>query len=209
MSGKHDDQLNPAGSASAEPALARWARRKQQARQGVQETEPAAFTPAKQALPAAAPEPRIDARTGKPYDELTDADMPPIESLDADSDLSVFLAKNITPALRMAALSKVFHSTHYNQYCLCAEYADDYTKFTPLGDIVPHDLKATIVREAKQLRERMLELGRELSLEDAEAQVVAERKAGLPRSILPEPAAEQATATGPLTDQAGEATKLA
>lgn len=171
-----------------EHPLSRWARRKEQARRGIVESEPAVSMPLVEEAPAEPPAEaeRIDARTGKPYDELTDEDMPPIESLDTSSDLSVFMAKNISPWLRTAAFSKVFHSEHYNQYCLCAEYADDYTQFTPLGDVVPHDLKEAIVREAGRLRELMLERGREMSQEEAEAQIMAEREAGVPRSVLPE-----------------------
>lgn len=177
----------PGGGATDEHPLSRWARRKEQARRGISEPEPAPSAPPVEAAAGPSAEAvRIDARTGKPYDELTDEDMPPIESLDTNSDLSVFMAKNISPLLRTAAFSKVFHSTHYNQYCLCAEYAEDYNQFTPLGDIVPHDLKETIVREAGRLRELMLERGKELSQEEAEAQIMAEREAGLPRSVLPE-----------------------
>lgn len=177
------------GEATAgEPLLSRWARRKEQARRGIVEPEPTSpASPAEASSVESLTETvRIDARTGKPYDELTDEDMPPIESLDTNSDLSVFMAKNISPLLRTAAFSKVFRSAHYNQYCLCAEYAEDYTNFTPLGDIVPHELKATIVREAKRLRELMLERGKELSQEEAEARIRAEREAGLPRSSLPD-----------------------
>lgn len=174
---------------SDEGFLSRWSRRSALARQGIEESEPEAVVAVPEAAPAVASpeeEVRIDARTGKPYDELTDEDMPPLESLDATSDLSVFLAKNISPALRVQALSRVFHRSEYNQVCLCAEYADDYTQFTPLGDIVPHDLKSAIAREANALKERLLARGREISSEEAEARVLAEREAGLPQSVLTE-----------------------
>jgi hypothetical protein len=185
------DVLRSGPSASAtidsdEGFLSRWSRRSALARQGVVEPEPvvAVAPPSEEVVEPAAEAVRIDARTGKPYDELTDEDMPPLESLDASSDLSVFLAKNVSPLLRAKALSRVFHTPDYNQYCLCAEYADDYNQFTPLGDIVPHDLKAAIAREAKALRDRLLARGKEISEEEAEARVLAEREAGLPRSVL-------------------------
>ncbi|NLO78760.1 MAG: DUF3306 domain-containing protein [Xanthomonadaceae bacterium] len=170
--------------------LSRWSRRSLQARRGELESElePApAVEPVAEASPQQEePAVRIDPRTGKPYDELTDEDMPPIESLDANSDLSVFFAKNVSAALRMKALSKVFHSPAYNRYCLCAEYADDYTQFAPLGEVVPHDLKAAIAREARALRERLLARGKEITLEEAEARVRAEREAELPYITLTE-----------------------
>ena len=99
----------------------------------------------------AAPAERIDARTGKPIDELTDADMPPLESLGPDSDFSAFWSSKVSDALRQAALRKLFHAPQFNKICLCAEYSDDYTNFTPLGDVVPHDLKRALAREAQQL----------------------------------------------------------
>ncbi|HEX5513147.1 MAG TPA: DUF3306 domain-containing protein [Gammaproteobacteria bacterium] len=183
-----------AGSGGATPVavadegfLSRWSRRSALARQGHEEPEPlAAVEPVVVESVPPAEAVRIDARTGKPYDELTDEDMPPIESLDQSSDLSVFLAKNVSPLLRMKAFSRVFHTPEYNQYCLCAEYADDYTQFTPLGSIVPHDLKAAIAREAQTLRDRLLARGKEISLEDAEARVLAEREAGQPQVTLTE-----------------------
>jgi len=114
---------------------------------------------------------RMDPRTGKLFDELTDDDMPALSSLDTQSDLSVFLARNISPALRMQALTKVFQDPKYNVICTCAEYAEDYTNFTPLGDVVPHDLKASIAREAEKLRKRLLGRGEELTQEEAEARI--------------------------------------
>lgn len=183
-----ESKVKPDQLADDESFLSRWSRRSALSRQGLVEPEP--VPAAAVAVPAVSEEQgeavRIDARTGKPYDELTDEDMPPLESLDSSSDLSVFLAKNVSPMLRLKALSRVFHSPDYNKYCLCAEYADDYTNFTPMGEIVPHDLKAAIAREVKSLRDKLLARGKEISTEEAEARVLAEREAGLPRIALTE-----------------------
>lgn len=161
--------------------LSRWSRRKQAVRQGLSvEAEPefdeVPVTDEHEQVAEPDPEERIDPRTGKRFAELTDGDMPDITSLTGDSDLSVFMAKNITPALRMKALARVFHSAKYNKICLCAEYAEDYTNFEPLGDVIPHDLKASIAREAKKLRDRLLGDGEEISAEDAEARIWRETK---------------------------------
>ncbi len=161
--------------------LTRWSRRKQALRQG--EELPDAPVPADRGAASAeatqsqeAEQVRIDPRTGKPYDELTDDDMPDPDSLSADSDVSMFMAKNISPALRMKALTRIFRTAKFNKVCLCAEYAEDYTSFTPLGDIVPHDLKAAIVREAEKLRAHLKERGLEISDEDARARIAAESR---------------------------------
>jgi len=119
------------------------------------------------------PEP-IDSRTGKPMSELTDEDMPAIELLNAESDLRCFMSGKVSQALRMKALTRVFHSPKYNQMCICAEYADDYTNFLPMGDIVPHDLKQAIAREAGKLLQRLAAQGFEMTSEDAQARVARE-----------------------------------
>lgn len=129
--------------------------------------------PAARAAPTSPSEP-IDPRTGKPMSELTDADMPDVESLDENADLACFMAAKVSRALRMKALTKVFHSAKFNQVCLCAEYADDYTAFAPLGEVVPHELRQAIMREAARLCERLAERGVQLDLEAAQARIAAE-----------------------------------
>lgn len=169
-----------AGEAS-DGFLARWSRRKL-----APDTEPehvaqplidapvaAAQIVAVEIKPAPETEPR-DPRTGKPMSELTDEDMPAIELLNAESDLRCFMSGKVSQALRMQALTKVFHSPKYNQICICAEYADDYTNFAPLGDIVPHDLKQAIAREAGKLLQRLAAQGVEMTSEEAESRVASE-----------------------------------
>ncbi len=168
------------------PFLVRWSRRKlgqDPGRDSLPEEEaPRSAHPLPGAVPSDAPpasvtpepEEAIDPRTGKRMSELTDADMPDLETLDENSDLAVFMAKKVSNALRMKALTRVFHSAKFNQVCLCAEYADDYTNFTPMGDVVPHDLRQAIAREAGKLVERLAGRGIELTPEEAHARVAAE-----------------------------------
>lgn len=163
---------------AADGFLSRWSRRKlgqehEDAPARILPVEPVDAELAPMATPEPDPEP-IDARTGKPMAELTDEDMPEIDTLDADSDLRCFMAGKVSQALRMKALTKVFHSPKYNQVCLCAEYADDYTNFLPMGDIVPHDLKQAIAREAGKLVQRLAERGVEMTTEDAELRMARE-----------------------------------
>lgn len=163
----------PAEQAESGNFLSRWSRRKR----GLETSEPVVETVAVAPVQAEAHEvddDPIDPRTGKRKSELTDADMPDVETLTADSDVSMFMAKNISAALRMRALNKIFMSPKYNVYCLCAEYAEDYTNFTPMGDMVPHDLKSAIAREAGKLYERLLGQGVTVSQEELEARVTAQ-----------------------------------
>lgn len=160
------------------PFLARWSRRKlgQEVSPDPAPPVPAlAQTPeVEDALPATVEtEQRIEPRSGKTISELTDDDMPDINTLDQNADLSVFMSGKVSQALRMKALTKVFHSPKFNQVCLCAEYADDYTNFVPLGDIVPHDLKQAIVREGAKLLERFAERGLTITPEEAQGRAAA------------------------------------
>jgi hypothetical protein len=172
------DPLLSQTGASEESAgfLSRWSRRKL-ARD--LEPEPVEALPVESVatehapVVEAEPEP-VDPRTGKPMSELTDEDMPELETLNAESDLRCFMSGKVSQALRMKALSKVFHSPKYNQVCLCAEYADDYTNFLPMGDIVPHDLRSAIAREAGKLVQRLAERGVEMTPEDAQARMARE-----------------------------------
>lgn len=118
-----------------------------------------AGAPDGEAPQALEPAERIDARTGKPIDELTDEDLPALDSIGPDSDVSAFLGKRISPELRRQALRRLFAQPKFNTVCLCAEYAENYANFTPLGSVVPHDLKLQLAREAERaaraLAERM------------------------------------------------------
>jgi hypothetical protein len=103
--------------------------------------------------------PRIDPRSGKPIDALVDADLPPLESIGPDSDVSAFLGRNISPALRRAALRRLFAQPKFNVVCLCAEYAEDYRNFTALGSVVPHDMARQLAVQAERAARRALESG--------------------------------------------------
>jgi hypothetical protein len=90
--------------------LARWSERKQAARQGAPlPAEPSILTTeapaAAEGAPGPGPEPPAERA-------LTDADMPPLDSLDGHSDYSGFLSRGVSPALRRQALAQLFHSPH-------------------------------------------------------------------------------------------------
>ena len=118
----------------ADSFLARWSRRK---RGHGEDTVPRSPTPAE-----AGPLPDASA-AGAP---LTDADMPPIESLGEDDDYSGFLSEGVSDALRRAALRRLFRSAKYNVTDGLDDYAEDFTTFVPLGDIVTADMKHRMER---------------------------------------------------------------
>jgi len=86
---------------------------------------------------------------------LTDADMPPIESLTAQSDLSDFFNKGVSAALKRAALRHVFSLPVYNVRDGLNDYDDDYTKFEPLGDTITSDMKWHKARKEREEAEAL------------------------------------------------------
>lgn len=129
----------PGGPAmdSREEFLARWSRRKLDVQRDSQEVlvnETAAVTPPK---PPAVEQER----------ELTDADMPPIETLDEDSDFSPFLSPGVSDDLRQQALRKLFAQPAYNMTDGLNDYDEDFTQFTGLGKVITHEMKRMLQRE--------------------------------------------------------------
>lgn len=135
-----------AGTAPDEGILRRWSRRKHEARRDQEQT----------GQPKAADSPPAEPSASAPAPErvLTDADMPPLESLDEDSDFSLFMSPGVSEALRQAALRRLFRSPRLNQLCeLEGEYFDA-SGFQPLGNIVTHEMRAELEREAEKLKDR-------------------------------------------------------
>jgi uncharacterized protein DUF3306 len=117
--------------------LHRWSRRKQQAR----EPDVPEITAPAIAEPAA------------PAKVLTDADMPPVESLGADSDYSPFMSSGVSEELRHTALRKLFTLPSINQRDpLDGEYYDCHG-YLPLGDTVTHEMREEMEREAQKQKE--------------------------------------------------------
>ncbi|MET0027090.1 MAG: DUF3306 domain-containing protein [Candidatus Thiodiazotropha sp.] len=85
---------------------------------------------------------------------LTDADMPSLESLDEQSEYRGFLSPGVSEGLRQAALQKLFRSSCFNVCDGLDDYAEDFTRFEKLGDLVTADLRHRLQKEAQRLAER-------------------------------------------------------
>lgn len=108
--------------------LARWSRRKAEAR----EEKPVE-------APGESPVAEDDA-------EIDPATLPPIESLTASSDFSLFLKKGVPPALRAAALRKLWLvEPSVVNYQPLVEYNWDFTA-PGYGELLPGDDIAKYVR---------------------------------------------------------------
>ncbi|MCB1806867.1 MAG: DUF3306 domain-containing protein, partial [Candidatus Competibacteraceae bacterium] len=77
----------------------------------------------------------------KPFEQLDDNDMPPLDSLGEKSDYRAFFAPKVSAELRRLALRKLFHSPKFNIRDGLDDFDDDYTYFEPLGDTVTADMK--------------------------------------------------------------------
>ena len=117
---------------------------------------------------------------------LVDADMPAIETLSADSDLSGFFSKGVSAALRKAALRHVFQQPSFNVRDGLNDYDGDYTVFEPLGDTITSDMKfhaARKERERLEKEEQARLLAEEQQREsEAETEVAEEEQADLANS---------------------------
>ena len=88
-----------------------------------------------------------------PEKPLTDADMPPLETLEFGSDFSGFLSPDVSDPVRRAALRKLFHSSELNVIDGLDDYAEDFTSFAALGDLVTAEMRHRIEVEARKQAE--------------------------------------------------------
>ena len=112
---------------TGEGFLSRWSRRKANPRDS--ESEPSPPAPAGDVQPAPSAE-------RDPEPALTDADMPPLDSLGPDSDYSPFWSPGVSDELRRLALRRLFGSPQFNIRDGLDDYDDDYTIFEPLRKTV-------------------------------------------------------------------------
>ena len=125
---KPEDSLDEAPVDESRGFYRRWSERKQEARHPVVQEE----TPTEEQT--------------QPGDE----DMPPIESLDEHSDYRGFLSPKVSEPLRQLALRKLFHGAAFNVCDGLDDYAEDFTKFEALGDVMTADLRHRLELEAKR-----------------------------------------------------------
>lgn len=133
----------PGEDGNGENFLNRWSRRKQADCKGETMAD-AGPAPAATGIPPREAAPTVDE---DPQQELTDADMPPIDSLDSDSDFSVFMSPKVSEQLRTQALRKLFHLPAFNVTDGLNDYDEDYTRFADLGNVVTQEMQRMLKRE--------------------------------------------------------------
>lgn len=115
--------------------LIRWARRKADARQGKPLEEP------ELPEPATPPAPEPQSKSAPMVQEASAPPEPPppltledTQSLTQHSDFRPFMAQQVQPEVRNAAMKKLFSDPHYNVMDGLDTYIDDYTKSDPIPE---------------------------------------------------------------------------
>lgn len=145
MTGSRDKRPEPLREMPDEPFFKRWARRKEAARApGPAEPQ----FPAADALPAREleeGETSPQAESGGPAEakplQSESTELPPLDSLTAESDFGAFMRPGVDPVLRRTALRKMFQNPKYAVVDPLDPYRADYGLFTPLGDMITADMK--------------------------------------------------------------------
>jgi hypothetical protein len=125
--------------------LRRWARRKTEARSGV-EPLPEPVTPV-----GDLPVPVVEAPAPVPADAPLPT-MDDVARLTSDSDFSAFVARGVDAAVRRTALKKLFADPHFNAMDGLDVYIDDYTKPSPVSEAMLASLE-----HAKNALQRVVE----------------------------------------------------
>ena len=116
----------------AEGFLGRWSQRKGEARQGKPLEEPAVIPIPLVAPVVAAPVPAVPASTEESTLDVPAPTLQDVQALGRESDYTPFVARSVDPAVRNAAMKKLFTDPHYNVMDRLDTYVDDYSLPDPL-----------------------------------------------------------------------------
>ena len=130
---KHKDAL-----AEDEQFLSRWSRLKRES---------------KNSQPDSVSSEPAESAQANDISHLTDSDMPPLGSLNEDSDYHGFFSPNVSEVLRQQALRKLFRSPVFNIRDGLDDYDDDFTSFAKLGDIITSDMRHQLDKQAQRLKD--------------------------------------------------------
>jgi hypothetical protein len=125
----------------ADGFLGRWSRRKQEVREGRPPAEPQAPVSARAVLdePARVPLPAATGQPDSTAPATPDVPLPTLEDVQAltpQSDFKPFMARDVDPEVKNAAMKKLFSDPHYNVMDRLDIYIDDYSKPDPLPESV-------------------------------------------------------------------------
>jgi len=115
--------------------LGRWSRRKQEVREGKPLEEPAPAATVAEPVPATVPQVAAVSQTPSvPAPTPAAPTLEDVQALTSQSDFKPFMARNVDPEVKNAAMKKLFEDPHYNVMDGLDTYIDDYSKPDPLPD---------------------------------------------------------------------------
>ena len=154
-----------------EDFLRRWSRRKAAEEENANKSEPTSASEPVESEPEQQP-------------LKTDADMPPVESIDESTDMRDFFSPEVSDNLRQAALRKLFHLPKFNIVDGLNDYDDDYTTFAPLGDIITADMRHQMeLEKERQAAAKEAEGASEETVEAAETIVQTDKSEADPAEV--------------------------
>lgn len=106
-------------------------------------------------VPDDAPKAEESDASAEPERVLTDDDMPSLDSLNEESDYSGFMSPGVSESMRKLALRKMFLSSKYNFTDGLDDYAEDFTQFAQLGDIITSDMRHKMETEAERAKQKL------------------------------------------------------
>ena len=119
--------------------LGRWARRKADAREGKPLAEPPA-RPLQDARPPEVVAPLQVAGFDEPVPTVPALTLEDAQALTSDSNFSPFMARQVSPEVRNAAMKKLFSDPHFNVMDGLDIYIDDYN----ISEPIPPEMMATL-----------------------------------------------------------------
>jgi len=144
-----------ADSRTEEGLLRRWSRRKSDSEHGQTQQPDVASARDGAAVPGEQVDALDPAAAAKP--------LPSLDSLDEASDYAAFLAAEVPEELHRLALRRLFRSPKFNVADGLDDYAEDFSTFAPLGNLITQELRRALERE------RVAQDAAEITLEDEAA----------------------------------------
>ncbi len=183
--------------------LSRWAQRKQAVKAGLPVAEPAPKPVATEKAPNNQVNPALaqqniageatnliandftePAASAAPAPEVPALTLDDVRALTTESDFKPFMAKNVTPEVKNAAMKKLFTDPHYNVMDMMDTYVDDYSKPDPIPESMLREMVAVkFLKLFERDDEEQAKLGQEPTSPERQS-------AAIPRDDADSPAAQ-------------------
>ncbi len=154
--------------------LHRWSKTKTQAREEDSKPDHSLPDETLNSETAAHTEANEESQELREAEDKTPVELPPLESLDDDSDYSMFMSDEVDEKIKKLALRRLFKAAIFNVRDGLNDYDEDFTTFEELGDIVTSDMKYHAERKkAEKEARRKLEAETQATEESQEIETLA------------------------------------